>query len=165
MANLTKQEIIARLAAHRPVGEVAATRGITVRWLATFALVTLLPMAVYMARNTHPFLADHAVSLTIGLTIVGLLGVFIAWRAATRRMAAERHWGLATLTKDECVELEEISSKTPEIQQIVDHWMEVWIRNGTSPRGRDLAFLREMVRCWAEASSQSEVSSQVSQHA
>lgn len=151
MPALTKPEILSRLAAHRPIDSGTATQKVTVRWLATGALVFLLPLGVFLLRNQHPFLADHAWGLAFSLTAVGLLGVFIGYRAVTRRLAAERRWGFAALTKEECLELGEISSDIPEITAIVDHWLEVWVSSGNMPRGRDLALVREMVSAWNTA--------------
>lgn len=151
MPALTKEQIIARLSAHRPVGEDQAARGVTVRWLATGALVFLLPLGVFLLRSQHPFLADHAWQMALALTALGLLGVFVGYMAATRRQAAERQWGLAALSKQECVELEEVSAQVPEIARIVDHWLEMWVSAGKSPRGRELALVREMVTAWHRA--------------
>jgi hypothetical protein len=82
---------------------------------------------------------------------LGFLGVFIAWQASTRKLAAERQWGLAALTQKECIELSDLSGEVEDIQHIVDHWLDVWISSGKSPRGRDLALVREMVSAWKAA--------------
>ncbi len=151
MPNLTKQQIIERLSAHQPIEEMAARRGITVRWVATAALMLLLPLGVFFLRNQHPFLSDHVWEVAVSLTLLGFLGVYIAYETVSRKEASERQWGFSALTKDECEELGEVSLDVPEISIIVDHWLEVWVSSGKHPRGRDLALVKEMVAAWKAA--------------
>ena len=144
---LSKTEILQRLARHRPIAGPVARRKVWVRWAATLALISLLPLAAMLLGFTG---REHLL-VAIALGIVGSVGVFIAWLAASRFDSAENQWGLAALTPQECHELQEISSIDDRVQDIVDHWLDVWVSTGQTPRGRDLALLRRMVADWQGA--------------
>lgn len=144
---ISKTEILQRLARHRPIAGPEARRKVWVRWAATLALISLLPLAAMLLGFTGK---DHLV-MGIAMAIVGAFGVFIAWMAASRFDAAENQWGLAPLTPQECHELQELSSIDDRVQDIVDHWLDVWVSTGQTPRGRDLALLRRMVAAWDKA--------------
>jgi hypothetical protein len=145
---LSKNEIIQRLARHRPIAAPVARRKVWVRWAATIAMISMLPLAVAM-------IGIGGVKLHWGFALmlagIGSFGVLIAWLAASKFDAAENQWGLAPLTSQECEELQSISTIDDRIQDIVDHWLDVWVSAGQSPRGRDLALLKRMVSCWKTA--------------
>lgn len=145
---ISKVEIIERLARHRPIAAPTARRQVWVRWAATFAMISLLPLAVSLFSSSNNRLYSQ---IAIGLAIVGVVGVVVAWLAASKFDAAENQWGLAKLTPKECHELQELSGIDVRVQDIVDHWLDVWISTGQSPRGRDLALLRRMVALWPSA--------------
>lgn len=154
---MTHQDrILARLAAHKPLVDPVATGKLWLRWTTTAGMALLLPLGVLLARRQNPFLEPSAWWVALAVSAVGGLGVFIAWLAVTRTQQAEQQFGLAVLTPAECIELHELSSCDPRVQAIVDHWLDVWVSTGHSPRGRDLALVRACVGAWevpAEPSS------------
>lgn len=145
---LSKTEIVQRLARHRPIAGPEARRKVWVRWAATVALISLLPLGAMFIGFAGG--RDH-LGIGVAIGMVGILGLAIAWLAASKFDAAENQWGLAALTPQECHELQELSAIDERIQDIVDHWLDVWISTGQSPRGRDLALLRRMVSIWEDA--------------
>lgn len=145
---LSKNEIIQRLARHRPIAAPVARRKVWVRWAATISMISMLPLGVALIGVGEFQLHWHYVLLLFG---IGCFGVLIAWLAASKFDAAENQWGLAPLTGQECEELHELSTVDDRVQDIVDHWLDVWVNSGQSPRGRDLALLRRMVNCWKTA--------------
>lgn len=145
---LSKNQIIQRLARHRPIAGPVARRKVWVRWAATVAMIAMLPLAVAVVGVGGFSVRWPAVLLAAG---IGCFGILIAWLAASRFDAAENQWGLAPLSSKECEELQELSTVDDRIQDIVDHWLDVWVGAGQSPRGRDLALLRRMVACWPAA--------------
>lgn len=146
---LSRQEIVQRLARHRPIATPVARRKVWVRWAATVAMISLLPfgLAVLASGNLE---RDHMIGAIVAAAF-GLLGALIAWLAGSKFDAAENQWGLAPLTAKECQELHELSGVDDRVQEIVDHWLDVWVSAGQSPRGRDLALLRRMVVAWETA--------------
>ena len=157
---MTKEQIIQALAEHRPLAAPMARRKIWVRWAATGALIALLPLAALGIGLG----GDNARywPLAIAFAGLGVLGVIVAWLAASRKDATENQWGLAPLTPQECQDLQDLSSIDPQIQEVVDHWLDVWVSTGKSPRGRDLALLRKMVKAWKVASAPLPASSALS---
>jgi hypothetical protein len=142
---ITKNQILDRLANHKPIEAPAAKRRVWMSWVVTVGLILMLPLGISLAGMSR--FSDHMV-LAISLAVVGALGIVIACLAAFRKSPADNQWGLAPLTAQECQELQELSECDYQIQQIVDHWLDVWVSSGKSPRGRDLALLRQMTQYW-----------------
>lgn len=145
MSRLTKDQIIDRLAKHQPIAPAQARASIVIRWTATVALISMVPLGVILANHNNPVIDNNLWWLSLLFIALGGLGSYIAWRASSKK-EAERQFGMAPLSIAECRELEELSSIDPEVQQIVDHWVEAWVGAGAPPRGRDLGLLREMNR-------------------
>lgn len=152
---ITRAQILERLANHKPIETPVAKRKAWIRWVATSGLILMLPLGVSLAGFSR--FSQHAM-LAISLAFVGGLGIVIALLAAFRKDPGDNQWGLSPLNATECEELSDLSECDFQIQQIVDHWLDVWVSSGKSPRGRDLALLRQMVACWNALADGEEVS-------
>lgn len=144
---LTRQEVLDALRSHRPVPNGVVHRQLGVRWAATAALGSLLPVGVWVAMTQQR--EEWVVSgwVLLGLGVLGLLGLFVGWMAR-RHHGVHSQWGFAPLSELECQEIVEISSIDPAIEQIIDDWLVRWYDSNSHLRGRDLMFLRRMLRLW-----------------
>lgn len=146
--------ILALLRQHEPVPNKTVQRQLVLRWTLTLGMLLLLPLSITMALTPEWFVAISG--WIIGaLGCVGLLAVCIG-ALARQRHGFNRQWGLAPLNEAEVEELTEISSRFPEIQAIVDGWLDRWIRARSTLRGTDLMLLRKAVSAYAQASAEQE---------
>jgi hypothetical protein len=144
---LTRSDVLAVIRQHQPVPNGVVHRQMGIRWAATAALASLLPVGVWVATTQHA--EEWRVSgwVLLGIGALGLLGLLIAW-LARRHHGVHAQWGLAPLSEEECEEIMALAATDRSIEVIVEDWLVRWYDSNSHLRGRDLMFLRRMVKFW-----------------
>lgn len=145
----TQEGVLDRLRRHVPVPNHTVRMQLMLRWGVTWGMICLLPLSLVMTWAPQWFLAVSGWAVG-GLGCVGLLALVIG-ALARQRHGFNRQWGLAPLDDTEARELAEISERHPEIQTVVDEWLDRWIRSRSDLRGVDLMLLRRGVSAYERA--------------
>jgi hypothetical protein len=153
---IAAHQVLDRLATRRPAPPLSMEQiraQVRLRWAATMFTALLLPFSLFVALTRHSWGLVVLSAVVAVLALAGLVALGVAW-AASRRSAALADWGMRALEPDEMDEFIELADRHEAIGRIMsDTWLLAWAEKGHSLLGRDLVFLRSVVRDYEQVLS------------
>lgn len=149
-----RDSLLQLIRAHQPIKNHKARMQLTLRWVATGALVGLLPLSLWLLFQHASLWSVSGVTLT-AIFAIGILALVIGTIAQRRDLGAQWQWGSEVLNEAAIQDFIELADRHAPIQEAVDVWLARWLGENIHLRNVDLLFLRHAVHLY-EASIKSQ---------